>query len=273
VRPGHDRIVVLGSGPGRPNPSFQQPVQLPATAGAVSLLAVGNTRQGPDAAPNVQGLGAQTFPGGGLLLVVADRKGVITPDGRSGGERIAEGVLAHTSGWVAGHSLAWALKRDEPFLAGEWIQPERGMLYNAMQLTDQALRYQILSARRPYDLYGHTNIAVAAIIQDRVQIGQLGDGIRAYRFRDGGARILIADDSRPGWRTPSGEVAPRVRVEAGLVPGEVIALISRGVWDAVPPERLGQLITGPDPVNTTLRAALDPTRQDNRTILMARITR
>ena len=199
---------------------------------------------------------------------------------------VADGMGGHADGGL----VAWlAVNRAEATLTAAADDPAAA-LADAIDAADRA----VAGHRRSHHgrMAGTTLVAAVLDAGGRLSLANLGDS-RAYRVGAGEVvqltrdHSLAADEAHAGnpraatlnrnvvTRALTGErLAPDLFADR-LAPGEVLALCSDGVWDALDDARLAALLLGSESLATSVRAACDAAvaagSTDNVTVVAARL--
>ena len=198
---------------------------------------------------------------------------------------LADGMGGHADGALA----AWlAMERAEATLTG--AADPATELAAAVTAADRA----VAAHRRAHAgrMAGTTLVAAVLGADGGVRVANVGDS-RAYRIGAAGAVQLTrdhseaADQARAGnpaaagysrnvvTRAVTGEGAHPDQFDSRLRPGEVLALCSDGVWDALDDSRLSRLLLDPaglaEAVRGACQAAVAAGSTDNVTVVAARL--
>ena len=198
---------------------------------------------------------------------------------------VADGMGGHADGGL----VAWlAVDRAEATLTG--ASDPAGSLAAAVEAADVA----VAGHRRAHGgrMAGTTLVAAVVGRGGQISLANLGDS-RAYRITRRGAVQLTLDHSvqaeearggNPRASTLNRNVVTRALTGEGvrpdlftgeLAPGEVLALCTDGVWDAIGDVRLASLLLAPGGLAAAVRAACDAAiasgSTDNVTVVAARL--
>jgi PPM family protein phosphatase len=198
---------------------------------------------------------------------------------------VADGMGGHADGGL----VAWlAVDRAESTLAG--AADPGAALGEAVEAADAA----VAGHREAHGgrMAGTTLVAAVVDTGGAVGIANVGDS-RAYRIGAGVAvqltldHSLAAEEARAGnpraaglnrnvvTRAITGERAAPDLFETALAPGEVLALCSDGVWDALDDATLARLLGGAaglaEAVTAACDAAIAAGSTDNVTVVAARL--
>jgi PPM family protein phosphatase len=184
---------------------------------------------------------------------------------------VADGMGGHPDGRLAAELVAAA----SVAVLGDAADPAAA-LATAVQAADQAIHARAVPDDRGRSL--GTTLVLAVVTGGRAAVANVGDS-RAYLVRGGGAAQVSVDHSWVAEQVRAGILSEeealrhprRSRVtravlgagvepdlyEVALRPGDVLLLCSDGLWDALSPARIAELLTPETPLDEAVTALVD----------------